>query len=90
MHLSNLCYYYIKASLNISLIVLLKSLLILMRAGSLYPMLADLAPHMPRLLSDMMIDKYHCHVGKHFILALVPVIVSHLVSIKEDDLGVFY
>jgi len=46
---------------------------------------ADLASHMPRLSFGTMIDKHYYHVSKHFMLISVPVIVSHSVSIREDD-----
>ena len=36
----------------------------------------------------MMMDKYHCYVGEHFILVLISVTISHLISIGEDNLGV--
>ena len=90
MYLSNSCYRYIKAPLNTSLITLLKFLLVLIKAGLLYLMLADLALHMPQLSFDIIINKHHYHMSKHFILASVPVIVSYLISIRENNLGVFY
>ena len=88
MHSNDPCYRYIKAPLSTSLITLLKFLLVLIRANPLYPMPIDLAPHMPQLPFNTMIDKYHHYISKHFILTLVPVIIFHLIFTKEDDLGI--
>ena len=51
---------------------------------------ADSIPHMPQLPSGTMIDRYYYHVGEHFMLISIPVIVSYLVSIEEDNLEVLY
>ena len=88
MYLNDFYYCYIKTFLSTFLIAFLKFLLILTRADLLYLMPADSAPHMPQISSDIIINKYHRHVGKHSMLASVSVIVSHLVSIREDDLRV--
>ena len=53
-------------------------------------MLANLISHMPQLFFNTIIDKHYCYVSKHFMLALVSVIISYLVFIREDDLRVFY
>jgi len=87
---SDFCYCYIEASLNISSIAFLKSLLILIRAGLLYLMLIDLAPYMLRLPFSTIMDKYYYHVGEHFMLISVPIIIFHLISIRKDNLEVFY
>ena len=89
MHLSDSYYYYIKAFLNTSLIAFLKSLLILTKADLLYLMLADLAPHMPQLSFDMIMDKHHYYVSKHFILTSVLIIIFYLVFIWKDNLKIF-
>jgi len=52
-------------------------------------MLADLAPHIFRLPSDMIINKYYYHVSKHSMLVSIPIIISYLISTEEDDLGIF-
>ena len=88
MRLSNPYYCYIEAFLNTFLIAFLKFSLILIKANSLYPMLIDLISHIPQLPFDTIINKYYYHISKHFILALVLIIISYLIFIKKNDLGI--
>jgi len=53
-------------------------------------MLANLAPHMPQLPSNMIMNKYYYYVSKHFILVSVPVIVFYSIFTKENNLKVLY
>ena len=90
MHSSDPYYHYIKALLSISLIILLKFSLILTKTNLLYPIPADLAPHISQLFSDIIMDKHYHYMCKHSILALVLIIISYLIFIKKNDLGIFY
>ena len=88
MHLSDSYYYYIEALLSISLIAFLKFSLVPTKADLLCFMPADSISHIPRLPFNTIINKHYYYISKHFILALIPIIISHLISTKENDLKI--
>ena len=79
---------YIKAFLNTSLITFLKFSLVLTKANLLYPMPTDSALHMLRPFSNIIINKYYHHIGKHFILISILITIFYLIFIKKNNLEV--